>query len=200
MKATRRTVPYPGVGSRFYLTATVWNETIATLSYYGDFKSEGLVYWGGAIGGVGETIVTSLLKLNHTPQGGIVRPTSQEMRALLRTLRQRDEKLVAQIHSHPGGAFHSFGDDQHATSYHPGFISIVLPNFGKGVHSLLDCAIYEFRSDFEALTQKEIAERFVIQPQIVDLIPSIAEVRQPEKGSLWSVLNKKLRFTVFKRQ
>jgi hypothetical protein len=122
------------------------------------------------------------------------------MRALLRALRQRDEKLVAQIHSHPGEAFHSFGDSQHATSYHPGFISIVLPNFGKGVHSLLDCAVFEFRSGFEALTHEEIVARFVIQPQIVDVMPPMTEAPSAERGSLWSVLNKKLKFIVFKRQ
>ena len=158
MKTSRRAVQYPGVGSHFYLTPLIWRETVAALSYYGGFQSEGLIYWGGTIGGVGETMVTSLLKLNHTPQGGTVRPTSQEMRMLLRTLRQRDEKLVAQIHSHPGDAFHSLGDSQHATSYHQGFISIVLPNFGKGVQ--LSVYGLQYPSDLQPERTSELQQHY----------------------------------------
>lgn len=39
--------------------------------------------------------------------------------------------LVAQVHSHPGMAFHSGTDDQHAASPWPGYISIVVPNGGR---------------------------------------------------------------------
>jgi len=203
MNTSRRTVQYPGIGSRFCLSQDVWAETVAALRYYGDFRSEGLVYWGGVVGATGETIVTSLLKLNHEPQGGCVRPTAEEMRALLRTLRKRDEKLVAQIHSHPGEAFHSLGDSQHATSYHQGFISIVLPNFGRGVQSLLDCAVYEFRGDFDALTPQEIGERFILQPQIVDLMPpaiDTANTAAKKGGTLWNVLRQKLKSIVSRKQ
>jgi hypothetical protein len=132
-----------------------------------------------------------------------VRPTAEEMRALLRTLRKRDEKLVAQIHSHPGEAFHSLGDSQHATSYHQGFISIVLPNFGRGVQSLLDCAVYEFRGDFDALTPQEIGERFILQPQIVDLMPpaiDTANTAAKKGGTLWNVLRQKLKSIVSRKQ
>lgn len=201
MNTSRRSIPYPGIGSRFHLPQDIWDGTVTALRYYGQFQSEGLAYWGGIVGAGGETVVTSLLKLNHLPQGGCVRPTPEEMRVLLRTLRERDEKLVAQIHSHPWQAFHSPGDSQHATSFHLGFISIVLPNFGNGVQSLLDCAVYEFRGNFEALTNTEIADRFVIQSAIVDLLPPRPEaVQESEEGTLWNVLSKKLKSIVFKRQ
>lgn len=200
MNTSRRSIHYPGVGSRFHLPDELWNQTVSALRYYGQFQSEGLVYWGGIVGAGGETIVTSLLKLNHLPQGGCVRPTSKEMRVLLRTLRERDEKLVAQIHSHPGQAFHSPGDSLHATSFHRGFISLVLPNFGSGVQSLFDCAVYEFRGSFEAVTQSEIAERFVVQPTIVDLLPSIPQPVEEPKETLWNALSKKLKSIGFRKQ
>jgi len=38
--------------------------------------------------------------------------------------------ILAQLHSHPGNAFHSPIDDQHPISNKPGFISVVVPNFG----------------------------------------------------------------------
>lgn len=203
MNTARRAIQYPGIGSRFCLSQEVWEETVAALRFYGDFRSEGLVFWGGAVGASGETVVTALLKLNHKPQGGCVHPSAEEMRKLLRTLRARDEKLVAQIHSHPGEAFHSFGDSQHATSYHAGFISIVLPNYGSGVKSIHDCAVYEFRGDFEALSHEEIEKRFLVLPQIVNLMPptTVTETEETTKrGSIWSVLKTRVKSIVSRRR
>lgn len=200
MTTVRRSVPYPGVGSRFYLPLLIWNNTIEALHYYRQYRSEALVYWGGAIGGAGETLVTSLIKLNHIPQGGCVRPKPDEMRALLRTLRARDEKLVAQIHSHPGEAFHSWGDSQHATSFHLGFISIVLPDFGDGVTTLSDCAVYEFRGEFVALSPSEIADRFLVHDLVVELAPCVVKTEADMRMSRWSGLSRKLRSIGFKKQ
>ena len=201
MNPIRRAINYPGAGCHFYLPQDIWDKTVVALRDYGQFQSEGLVYWGGIVGAADEIIVTSLLKLNHPPQGGCVRPSSKEMRVLLRTLRGRDEKLVAQIHSHPAQAFHSPGDSQHATSFHHGFMSIVLPNFGEGVRSLFDCAVFEFRGSFEALTYEEISVRFAVQPSVVDLTPSISKtVEGKERRTPWSALSQKLRSIVFKKQ
>ena len=38
--------------------------------------------------------------------------------------------IFAQVHTHPGSAFHSPVDDHHPLSNKPGFISVVVPNFG----------------------------------------------------------------------
>lgn len=200
MNQSRRSIPYPGIGSLFYLPQNIWDETVKSVAYYGQFRSEGLVYWGGIVDGAGGITVTSLLCLNHLPQGGCVRPTSEEMRALLRSLRERDEKLVAQIHTHLGEAFHSLGDSQKATSFHPGFISIVLPGFGRGVASLLDCAVYEFRGDFERLRQDEIKSRFAIYNQTVDLMPRPEPVKGKWRETLWNTLSQKLKFIARKKR
>jgi proteasome lid subunit RPN8/RPN11 len=167
----RRQVAYPGSGSRFYLPTPIWDQSLHALRHYGSHRSEGLVFWGGVIGGAAETLVTSLLLLDHVPQGAGVRPTLAEMRAVLRALQARDEKLVAQVHSHPGAAFHSPGDSQRPASFHPGYISIVVPRFGQGVQSLADCAVYEYRDGFMALAQWEIADRFLVQEQVDHVLP-----------------------------
>lgn len=186
----RRRVPYPGPGSRLYLPAVIWEESLQALRRYGGYEAEGLVFWGGVIGGAGETLVTSLLVLNHAPQGAAVRPTPEAMRAVLRTLQARDEKMVAQVHSHPGAAFHSPGDNQRPASSHPGYISIVVPRFGQGVYSLADCAVYEFREGFVALAQLEVNYRFVVQEQVVHVLPwrHATPKRGPWNGLNW-ILN-----------
>jgi hypothetical protein len=47
-------------------------------------------------------------------------------------LSARGERTVAQVHVHPGvRVHHSDTDDEHVLVPVPGFISIVLPNFGR---------------------------------------------------------------------
>jgi hypothetical protein len=201
---TRRSIPYVGSGSRFYLASELWIATIEALQYYARFDSEGMVLWGGSMGAAGETTVTSLLRINHDPQGWRVRPSSESMRSLLRTLRARDEKLVAQVHSHPGEAFHSKGDDAKPTAFDRGFISIVVPNFGVRVTRIHDCAVYELRATFEALSPTEIDERFIIQPLIVDLQPPLDEETLPipttPRRRIWTVLSQKLNSIALRRR
>lgn len=49
----------------------------------------------------------------------------------------RERRTIrAQIHTHPGQAFHSATDDQFPVVSQPGFISIVIPNFARGAVSL----------------------------------------------------------------
>jgi hypothetical protein len=41
-------------------------------------------------------------------------------------------RICAQIHTHPGPAFHSKTDDLHPIIHVPGFVSIVVPDFARG--------------------------------------------------------------------
>lgn len=51
------------------------------------------------------------------------------MQALLQDLRLSRSIVAAQIHTHPGAAFHSQADDSWAIVRHEGALSLVLPNF-----------------------------------------------------------------------
>lgn len=57
----------------------------------------------------------------HIPPSG--------MTALMTHLRKRKLALAAQVHSHPGKAFHSRADNKWAIVRHEGALSIVVPNF-----------------------------------------------------------------------
>jgi hypothetical protein len=55
-----------------------------------------------------------------------------------------DERLVARIHSHPAGAFHSPTDDANPALTFEGALSIVVPFFGLGLRRGLGaCAVYQ---------------------------------------------------------
>jgi hypothetical protein len=56
------------------------------------------------------------------------------MTALMAHLRARKLGLAAQVHSHPGRAFHSEADDAWASVRHEGALSVVVPNFAAGVN------------------------------------------------------------------
>ena len=84
---------------------------------------------------------------------------------MISEMRKRGLYLIAQIHSHPGSAFHSAIDDTHAFALYEGFLSIVVPNFGKeGMDPLSKCAIYRCEADgkFRRLTEEEINDTFVV--------------------------------------
>lgn len=55
--------------------------------------------------------------------------TPEGMRTIMAHLRQRRLFIAAQVHSHPGPAFHSKADDEWAIVRHEGALSLVVPNF-----------------------------------------------------------------------
>jgi hypothetical protein len=143
----RRGRPYPQAGFRLCLPDRIWQGALEVLREYaalgrGPFGrgSEGLVYLGGVVAEQ-ELIVTGLYVLAHEAQGDQVVVGEAEARWLLHALRTRDEKLIAQVHSHRGRAGHSHGDDVHATSFHAGFVSIVVPRFAAQVTTVQECAV-----------------------------------------------------------
>jgi hypothetical protein len=184
---TARSTPYPRAGSyQLRVPANIWEQALDTIRSYGASRttigpkgSECLVYLAGIVANDETVVVTALYELGHEPQGGSVVVAAQEARWLLRALSNRDEKLIAQVHSHREGAGHSRGDDAHATSFHDGFISIVVPRFGKNVAGLQDCAVVEYTNgSFMELPKSEVHRRFTVQPPVVLCRPyptSIAE-------------------------
>lgn len=56
-------------------------------------------------------------------------------------------QLIAQIHSHPGAAYHSETDDAYPIVTVLGGISIVVPNFARGGVNLREWAVYQLSID-----------------------------------------------------
>lgn len=174
-----RATRYPPPGYSIRIAEPIWEAAIETMLAYairgherGKQGSEALVYLAGILAG-DQMIVTGLYLLNHIAQGDRVVVTREEARWLLTTLRARDEKLVGQMHSHRGYAGHSLGDDLHATSFHDGFLSIVVPRFGCDVARPVSCAVLEFRSGvFVELSPEEVGRRLQISPQLVGRSPA----------------------------
>jgi hypothetical protein len=190
---TNRNLPYGGPGTPLVVPLEIWERSLAMLREYGSERSEGLVFWGGVVNAAGGYI-TGLYLPRHAADGAHAMLTAEQSRWLLRSLRSRDEKLLAQVHSHPGAAYHSPGDDDGATSFHDGFISIVVPEFARGEPHLGQCAVFEFAGGaFAQLTQGEVPSRIRLASLIEDRAPpSQPEVKQSWLSTIGSKLKQKL--------
>lgn len=199
-----RSVSYPPSGYLVRIPEAIWHGALDTMREYasifderGKQGSEALVFLGGVVAADDQVVVTGLYRLNHAPQGDRVAVTPEEARWLLRALNVRDEKLVGQLHSHRGRAGHSPGDDMWATSFHEGFLSIVVPFFGREVTTPTQCAVLEYTAGrFVELDQVEVERRIETWP----LVSSRAGVlRREEGGARWRAFVRKLKSIVHKR-
>lgn len=194
---TARATPYPLPGYAVRVPKAVWEAALETMRSYGSRRqergrrgSEALVYLAGVVAGQ-EMVVTGLYRLDHAAQGDRVVVTPAESRWLVKTLRVRDEKLVGQLHSHRGGAGHSLGDDRHATSFHEGFLSIVVPHFGRDASRPEQCAVLEYRGGtFVELEGEEIRARIHVGRQLVNR--DVMRYGVKRRGS-WFGFGKRLR-------
>ena len=199
MGVSGRSVPYPPPGYRVRMPDTLWHDALATMRAYasegaaddGEPGSEALVYFGGVVAGA-EIAITGMYSIDHAAQGDRVIVTDGEARWLVRALRRRDEKLIGQLHSHRGRAHHSPGDDAFATSFHAGYLSVVVPRFGADVSRPDECAIFEYRSGvFVGLDSEEIRGRISLYQAIESRNPAVPAPTM--RSSRWQRFVQKLR-------
>jgi hypothetical protein len=69
--------------------------------------------------------------------------------------------IRVQVHTHPGEAFHSPTDDAFPIIHKPGFLSLVIPNFGLGPVGFGDAFLTEIQPDGRWL-EVGIPSRFVL--------------------------------------
>jgi hypothetical protein len=55
--------------------------------------------------------------------------------------------IRVQVHTHPGEAFHSHTDDEFPIVHTPGFLSLVIPNFGLGPVGFQEAFLTEIQPD-----------------------------------------------------
>lgn len=65
------------------------------------------------------------------------------------SLNERGLRLIAQLHSHPGEAYHSEIDDRYSVVTARGGLSLVVPDFAAGPFTLDACAVYRLEAGGE---------------------------------------------------
>lgn len=142
--------------------------TLAALQEAGRAEHERVVLWLGRRGldqtiTVTESFVPAQMAeadYFHIPRSSIV--------AVFDRLRN-GSMIAAQVHSHPGPAFHSTADDRWAIIRHLNALSLVLPNFALNttVESFLaDAAVFRLSDDNEwvELPVDVVPEQIVVGP------------------------------------
>lgn len=108
--------------------SVVVSDTIEYLRRAGRAGRELVVAWHGKRAAASIT-VTRLSIPRQVGTRNSFRVSDDGMRRLRAELAAAGELIAAQIHAHPGEAFHSIADDRGALVGHLGALSIVLPDF-----------------------------------------------------------------------
>lgn len=133
--------------SSFQIPRGVLAETESFLKIAGESGKECSVFWGGiGRGEVADVESVYFPVQTATPVSVEVHPDG--IHTMYEALDSKNEMLLAQVHSHPGAAFHSGTDDSFPATFFVGFLSIVVPNFcSAGLNGFADCAVFCHRGN-----------------------------------------------------
>jgi hypothetical protein len=151
--------------SKVYMPEKILQETQRHLREYGKRNTEGMIFWSGKrLNGIAH--VNSLIHPKQLTTAVSVDISLDELQKINRYLSEKKEALIAQVHSHPGAAFHSGTDDSWPITFTKGFISIVIPNFCKGdIENLIEWSVWEHIGSgiWQPIKQNETVSKFKIK-------------------------------------
>jgi len=163
----RRRRPIPDNIKRLYIPLTVLEATDRIMRRFGREKRECYVWWGGSFTWDGEgQVLTALCPEMHSEYGRIHLQT-HNLTVMHSHLREIDQILLAELHTHPPGAGgQNDVDAAYPAATYRGFISIVVPDFASPIfHDLRNVYVYEYLGSggWQQLKRAEIEDRFVIE-------------------------------------
>jgi hypothetical protein len=118
----------------------------------GKYAFEALVLWAGRWEETARDIFSVEIAVMPAQQavrsedGVAVILDAQSLFEMNVMLNQKGLRLAAQLHTHPGEAYHSETDDRYSVVTARGGLSIVVPNFAAAPFSLDSCAVYQLNS------------------------------------------------------
>ena len=117
-------------GARISISSLLVGQTYEQLRSCGQGRRECQAFWIA-----GTQTPNQILRLAHPAHASTAASVDVDMAWLTRfffELADRNECIRAQVHSHPGAAFHSGTDDRWPVIRQHGFLSLVLPDFAAG--------------------------------------------------------------------
>lgn len=127
-------------------------------------EHEGVCYLVGKTDGYISLAVSAIRPQAKTTSGSFF-VDKPAMALIVRAAANYNLQVIGQLHTHPGQAFHSEGDNQGAHIAYDGYISIVLPDYGKSSPSFDGAAffMYQTRIGFVEIQRSD----FVIIPEVL---------------------------------
>lgn len=151
--------------SRLHIPESILKTTATYLKLHGRQGKECMVFWCGKILGKTEGKVTNCIYPNQKSTAVGVQIDPDEVSKIQYLLIAREEFLLAQVHTHPGVAFHSSIDNNYPLTHKLGFLSIVVSNFGAtDLLNFSGCRVFEYQGfgRWRGLGRKEVGERLRI--------------------------------------
>ncbi|CAN7761042.1 MULTISPECIES: Mov34/MPN/PAD-1 family protein [unclassified Mesorhizobium] len=139
----------------------------AHLRSVGREGNEGMALWVGVQQdqhfAVTETVIPAQRHI-RTGDGVCVMVPAEELHRLNVWLYNSGLKLLAQIHSHPGRAYHSTTDDAYAVATTVGCLSLVVPNFAREPFDFARVAAYRLdgKANWNALPSAALSRMITI--------------------------------------
>jgi hypothetical protein len=106
-------------------------------------------------------VITRVVHPKHVAQGGGFALDDAWLNDFWMELGDTNMGIRVQVHTHPQEAFHSPTDDEFPIIHKPGFLSLVIPNFGLGPVGFQDAYLTEIQAD-GTWQQVSILSRLVV--------------------------------------
>jgi proteasome lid subunit RPN8/RPN11 len=117
----------------------------------GTYGYEAVAFWAGEITNARTAVANTAFvprQFSARSDSGLsVSISGEDLFRMNVRLHENNLQLIAQIHSHPGSAYHSETDDDLAVMTQLGGLSIVVPDFAQGDFQLERVAIYRRADD-----------------------------------------------------
>lgn len=169
----RRRDPIPDQRGRYYIPLSVLESTNRVMRRFAQEKRECYVWWGGYFKHNGDGQILTALHPEIKTSYGRVHLRTTDLVALHSQLRDLDQILLIELHTHPPGA----GGQNEVDAAHPavpskGFISIVVPDFAHPkFYDIRNTYVYEYieNNEWKQLSSNEIESRFVIEESFISV-------------------------------
>ena len=158
----KKAPPHPMSAPRLILTENCVDALRACLEPEIRKGHEGISYLAGRTDGA-TTLAVAAMRPEATTTWGSFRVGVPAMARIIRAAVDCGLQVVGQVHTHPGDAFHSDGDDDGARIAYTGYVSLVLPDHGRRLPSFDEAALFMFRAPGGFVTIK--LSQFTIIPE-----------------------------------
>lgn len=155
----------PPHARRVVLTAACRDAIQASLAPEITRQHEGIVYLLGQTDGHASLIVTAYRPQASTNRGSF-HVVETAMRPVVEAASTTGLQVVGQLHTHPGDAYHSAGDETGALIRFNGFVSIVLPDYGTRLPNFDGAALYMFSTDECRFVQLALTDLSVLPERL----------------------------------
>lgn len=165
------------------LSNSVLSETSEVLRAYGKRGFEGFVLWFGSIENRNAYVERVYVPTQNSIRGedGVGYFVSNEtLFELNKFLSETGLRMIAQVHSHPGRAYHSSTDDRYAIVTAEGGLSLVVPNFASGPVDIKRWAIYRLnQGTWKKMRSGDVRELFYSKT------PGVSESKRNDFVARW---------------